>query len=241
MQRVTMNQDTIGRVFILESPNALDLLEGRGERSSIEQVCKLFEHDTTAFLLRDSAELKQTLMYLSSIGEKKEAGDAPLFIHISAHGNSEEIVVGPDHVPWKDLADMISEAYENLNQYKGRIILILSACGANEQKLTKFIKQKYHKREIQSPPEYIFVFSTDSVPWADAVVTWTIFYRKAVKLRFETESKKEVQNFLTRLRKSGFGSLTYFRWDQESSKYLRYGRTISRPASTMCAATAIGR
>ena len=41
-------------------------------------------------------------MYLSSIGEKKEAGDAPLFIHISAHGNSEEIVVGPDHVPWKD-------------------------------------------------------------------------------------------------------------------------------------------
>ena len=225
-----MNQDTMGRVFILESPNALDLLKGRGERSSIEQVCKLFGHDTMAFLLRDSTELRQTLMYLSSIGEQEDAGDAPLFIHISTHGNSEGIAVGPDHVPWEELTDMISEAYEHLNQYDGRIVLVLSACGANEQRLTRFIKQKHAEGEVQSPPEYIFVFSDDDVLWVDAVVTWTIFYRKAIDLRFEMESKKEVQNFLTQLRKLGFGNLMYFRWNQESSKYLRYGRTTSRPA-----------
>ena len=222
---VAMNRGTIGRVFILESPDALDLLEGRGERSSVEQVCRLFGHSATTFLLRDSMELKQTLMYLSSIGENDDAGEAPLFIHISTHGNPEEIVVGPDHVSWKDLADIISEAYENLNLYKGRIILILSACGANKQKLTQFIKKKFIKGEIPSPPEYIFVFSTDNVLWVDAVVTWTIFYRKAVDLRFETESKEEVKNFLTQLRKSGFGNLTYFRWCRKSKKYLRHGRS----------------
>jgi len=81
-----------GRVFILESPNPLDLLENRGERLALEQVCKLVGHDASTFLLRDAQELKQTFSYISSIKGNKD-DKTPLFIHISVHGNNAEIAV----------------------------------------------------------------------------------------------------------------------------------------------------
>ena len=163
------------KIFLLESPNALDLLEERGERNSLEHVCKLFGHNATSFLLRDSSELGQTLMYLSSIGRHEDAGNAPLFIHISVHGNADSICVGPDDISWNDFAKMISRTYNDLKLYEGPSILIISACGANEQELTDLITKKYKKKEVEHPPAYVFVFSETEVTWQDAVVTWTIF------------------------------------------------------------------
>lgn len=211
------------KVFLLESPNALDLVEERGERHSLEQICKLFGHGVASFLLRDSVELKQTLMYVSSIVQADESGRAPLFVHISAHGNADGIAIGSDHVSWRDLATMLSRAYENLDRYDSPVSLILSACGANEQKLTKLIASKYGKDKICFPPEYVFVFSDEEVDWRDAVVVWTMFYREAPRLDFLSDRKKhvmEVQTFLKRLGDSNFGTLTYFRWDKD--RYMKY-------------------
>ena len=56
------------RIFLLESPNALDLLEGTGETTSLSQVCRLFGHEVASFLIRDKRELRQTLMYVGSVG-----------------------------------------------------------------------------------------------------------------------------------------------------------------------------
>ena len=144
------------KVFLLESPNPLDLLEERGERSALEQVCKLFGFDATSFLIRDAKEFRQTLMYLSSIVRIERAGGVPLFIHISAHGSPNGILVGPDHVSWKDLADIVSKTYENLDDYDHAVVLILSACGANRQKLTSLLQGKHESLEVFHPPEYIF-------------------------------------------------------------------------------------
>src|SRR6266540_5606719 len=173
-----------GRVFILESPNPLDLLENRGERLALEQVCKLVGYDAWTFLLRNAQELKQTFSYISSIkGDKDDK--TPLFIHVSVHGNDSGIGVGSDGITWGNLVETVQQMYTHLQYYLGPIILILSACGANKQKLTAGLTKgdnPAHKPFI--PPEYVFVFSNDTVLWPDAVVTWTIFYSEASKLDF---------------------------------------------------------
>jgi glycosylphosphatidylinositol transamidase (GPIT) subunit GPI8 len=209
-----------GRVFILESPNPLDLLENRGERLALEQVCKLAGYDAWTFLLRNAQELKQTFSYISSIkGDKDDK--TPLFIHVSVHGNDSGIGVGPDMITWDNLAKTVQQMYARLRYYHGPIILILSACGANKQKLTAELTEGVNSaHEPFIPPEYIFVFSDDTVLWTDAVVTWTIFYREVSYLDFI--DKTVVQDLLNRLHKSGFGNLKYCRLDNGSKEYKHF-------------------
>ncbi len=70
------------------------------------------------------------------------------------------------------------------------------------------------------PPEYVFVSSDDIVQWSDAVVTWTIFYRKIIEVDFD--DKETIQKLLNRLHKSGFGELKYYRWDETLNRYRRF-------------------
>jgi hypothetical protein len=210
-----------GRVFIVESPNPLDLLKGRSERLSLEQVCRLVGHDPATFFIRDISELKQTFGYISSIESNSDRDKTPLYIHISTHGNDSGIAVGPDTVSWADLAKIVQEMYKQLCYYLGPVILILSACGANKQKMTdQLTKDVAAASKPYVPPEYVFVSSEDIVHWSDAVVAWTIFYRDAIKMDFT--DKTTVQDLLNRLHKSGFGDLSYYRWDGPSKRYKRF-------------------
>ena len=210
----------LGRVFILESPNPLDLLEGRAERLALEQVCRLVGHKVTAFLLRDRMEFVQTCRYISSIQPDKN-DKTPLFLHISVHGDDDGIAVGRDDLGWKDLATFVQGMYDKLKYYHGHVILILSACGTNKQQLTyQLMEGLKHSEEKFIPPEYVIVFAEDTVDWLDAVVTWTIFYREAAKIDFK--DKTMVQKLLDRLHVSDFGNLKYYRWDSTKEEYLRY-------------------
>lgn len=211
---------TKGRVFILESPNPLDLLENRGERQTLEQACKLVGHDASTFVLLDLVEIKQTFSYISAIKGNKD-DRTPLFLHLSVHGNDSVIGVGRDDISWTDLAEMVQDMYDSLRYYREPIILVLSACGADKQKLTDELTKRVKSASSPFiPPEYVFVFSDNTVLWTDAVVTWTIFYREVTKLNFR--NKTAVQGLLDRLSKSGFGNLKYFRWDDQSKKYKYY-------------------
>lgn len=210
----------VGRVFIVESPNPLDLLEGRSERLSLEQVCKLVGHNPATFLVRDLAELKQTFGYISSI-EVEQSDEAPLFIHISSHGNKKQLAFGPDSVSWDELARIVQDMYAQLCFYRGPIIVILSACGANKQTMTAALAKRVIAATTSFvPPEYVFVSSQDVVKWSDAVVTWTIFYQQVKKVNFE--KRATVQNLLNRIYSSGFGDLSYYRWDDSAKRYKHF-------------------
>lgn len=209
-----------GRVFILESPNPCELLKNLGERQALEQVCKLLGHDAATFILRDIRELKQTFNYISAIKCSKD-DKTPLFIHISAHGNNSGIGVGCDVIDWAALAESVQEMYDRLRYYHGPIILVLSTCGANKQRLTLELSRRINSTEKPFiPPEYVFVFSDDKVLWEDAVVAWTIFYREALRLDFIDKGK--IQRLLDRLHNSDFGNLKYHRWDNSIKKYKFY-------------------
>lgn len=218
----------MARVFILESPNPIDLLENRGERSSLESVCNLFGYDTASFLLTGRSDLEKALMYIREVGECSSlASDdkSPLFIHISAHGNNEGISIGSDFVKWSGLAALVVKMYSKLRQYTGPVILILSSCGSKGQILTQ-LWPKFSKRFQEEkgkdffPPEYVFVFSDDEIDWRDSLVTWTIFYRKASDLDFQHRS--EVQSLLKLVAKLKFGNLIYYRLDCKKKIYKRF-------------------
>ena len=215
---------TVSKVIIVEGPNPLDLLEGRGERSSLEQVCRLFGHHVASFFVRDEAELRQTLTYVASISRHPGAGSDPLFVHVSVHGDADGISVGPDTVSWDDLSEMAVQMYSDLDNYAGPVILVLSACGANQQKLTRLLKAKRDGFEVIHPPEYVFVFTDSTVLWTDAVVAWTIFYSQIDTVKFSSSRKdiREIQKILGRLRESALAKLTYYRWDDGDETYKRY-------------------
>lgn len=213
-----------GRVFLLESPNALDLLEGTGETTSLSQVCKLFGHDIASFLIRDERELKQTLMYVGSLGWPENRGDVPIFIHISAHGSDNGLAIGSEDVPWNSLATAIVKAFEMIysqhRHYPGPIILVVSACGTDGKALCTHLRETHRKDDLEWPPEYVFVFEDEEIDWRDAVVTWTIFYREAPGIDFlDADQKDAVQKLLKRVDRSGYGSLRYFRWVRASGEY----------------------
>ena len=216
-----------GRVFLLESPNALDILEGTGEITSLSQVCKLFGHDIASFLIRDKRELSQTLMYIGSLGWRKMRGKVPIFIHFSAHGTNKGLAIGSDDVPWKKLAAVVIETfgkiYSQRKPYAGPIILVVSACETDGESLCRQLRAAYCKDKLEWPPEYVFVFEDAEIDWRDAVVTWTMFYREAPGINFLcVDKKKAVKELLNRISRSGYGNLRYFRWDRESGRYKTY-------------------
>ena len=216
-----------GRVFLLESPNALDLLEGTGETTSLLQVCKLFGHDIASFLIRDERELSQTLMYIASLGWRQNPGDVPIFIHFSGHGSNKGLAVGSDDIPWQKLAAKVIKTFETIYSqdvpYLGPIILVVSACNTDGHILCKSLMSAYRKDKLEWPPEYVFVFENTKTDWRDAVVTWTMFYREAPGINFLREDKKnDVKQVLNFVNQSGYGKLRYFRWDRDSEKYKTY-------------------
>lgn len=223
---------TIPKVIIVEGSNPLDVLIGQGERGSLEQVCRLFGHHVFSVFVRDKTEFKQTLNYIGSISRHPDVGSDPLFIHVSVHGDTEGIIVGPNELTWNDLGKMIVQMYTDLDSYEGPVIFILSACGASQQKLTNLLKIKYHDSKVKSPPQYVFVFTDEDVLWTDAVVAWTIFYSQIESIDFSSSKHDiaKVKNILRRLYDSTLAKLTYYRWDSKKMIYRTYDPQRERRA-----------
>ncbi len=218
---------SVGRIFLLESPNALDLLEGTGETRSLSQVCKLFGHDIVSFRIRDRKELRQTLMYISSVGWRKKRGKKPIFIHLSAHGSDDGLAIGSDDVGWSKLAKLVVKTFRKLysqrKPYKGPIILVVSACETDGEAISECLRAAYRNDKLHRPPRYVFVFEDAEVDWDHAVVAWTMFYKEAPGIDFRAAAEKgDVQQLLNRVKRSGYGRLRYFRWDDDRRCYMHY-------------------
>lgn len=219
----------VGRVFLLESPNALDYLDGTGETASLANVCKLFGYKISTFLIRDVRELDQSLIYISSIGWGEKQDDLPIFIHLSAHGNNKGLKLGQDDVSWSCLAELVVKTYDGIHNpsatYPGPIVLVISSCNTDGTQLTENLTRSNRENLLSSPPSYVFVFEDKEVDWYDAVVTWTIFYRWAATIEFDAKRKiGGVQRFLKKLNRTGFGKIRYFRWDHKKKRYRTYPR-----------------
>ncbi len=214
------------RLFLVESPNAMDLLQGRSEAGAIEKICKLFGHEVASMIVRSKEELKDTLDYVAAIDEEhdeNERAGAPLCVHLGAHGDKDGLEVGKDNISWKELFDQLAPLCESMPAYDGKVILVLSACNAAGQKLTAYITRNHQDYEGVKPPAYLFATEDEAVQWDDALVSWTIFYHQLPTL--DLDNIKEVQRMINTIR-SVAAKIVYWRWDDEKQAYRKYsGRT----------------
>ena len=152
----------------------------------------------------------------------------PIFIHLSTHGaHGKGLSLGQDEVEWQRLSEMLLRTLEGMdfngNGYPGPTILVISACSSEKQTLTRCLSRAFRNGKLSSPPSYIFLISDENVYWADAVVTWTLFYRMVRDVDFRVgKGNRKIKEFVRKLKCANFGNLAYFRWHPKKRKYYRY-------------------
>jgi hypothetical protein len=208
------------KVFILECPSPLELIENISERNALEQVCKTMGHDVFSFLVKTRFEFANTIRYIASIDkiDRKKEEDEPICIHISAHGDKDGIQLGKDEVDWSKLAKCLTPLMEM--DYNNNLYLVVSACGTDQQRVSAEITKLYKANDEIKPPKFVIVSNKDETSWEDAVLGWTILYRYIDKL--ELGKRKEVQSLFRRIKESEFANLRYFRWYEEDEAYKKY-------------------
>lgn len=213
------------RVFVIESPSALDLLEGHSETKALTALCELLDHPIAGITVRSQQEFAATLKHITSINPdlmEDATREWPLCIHIAAHGDKDGLAFGADDVSWEDLARYLSLFIRRLGNYPGRVLVVISACGAGEQEITRHL-ETLAKREDFEPPAYLFVTVGDKqglVDWGDAVVAWSIFYRQIGGA--ELNNREDIKSIIDKIKLAGAETLKYFRWDASNTAYKPY-------------------
>jgi hypothetical protein len=162
------------RFAIIESQNPIDIFYGRSESSSLFSVLKMFGNQALILHAKSANNFSELCDYLAtsesnhcSQGEE----NAPIFVHISSHGNNSGLVIGKDFLKWKQVADSISKISENDN-YLGSVCLSISSCGSGTNEIYKEIEKNLNKNNI----EYIFSIPGETIGWDEALAAWIVLY-----------------------------------------------------------------
>jgi len=207
------------RVFIIECPNPVDLLQERSEIHTLEKANKLLGHEVATFVVKSRGELETTCQYISTLhmqyGRRgRRRNEPPLVVHISSHGNEKGLVFGKDWVSWDDIFKTVRPIYKEMPFYNGQKILIISACGAGNQTLTQTFTKK---SKYFDPPDHFFATGLDDVGWDQAVVSWTILYHQLPLTEMRDDRIRKV---LDSIRELSLGTIFYYRWISAQERYV---------------------
>ena len=211
------------RIFVMESPDPMDLLQGRSEAQSLQSACALIGHEVATMLVRSKDELATACEYVSSMDSKHDHTQRPtlpLCVHVSAHGNTDGIGIGRDLLTWKELFLTIKPLCHKLPAYAGKVVIVLSACCLSDQQLTKAIQAAQRSDRKLAPPAYLFTTAEESLAWPDALVSWLLFYHKLPNVCLD--EREAVQEVLRKVKEAGAATLLYHRWDVGKDQYRRF-------------------
>lgn len=209
------------RLFIIEAPSAMDLLQQRGEAPALERACALIGHEVASLIATSKVEFRRLCQFISDIdlGQDQQARkNVPLCVHIAAHGNADGLGFGKDLVEWDELFDVLTPLSE-MADYDGDIILVISACHAAKQQLTSRFQKKARNAKVR-PPVYVFTTAEEEPTFPDALVSWILFYHQLPNVSLT--DKKAIKKVLKRVEAAGGTALKYSRWDNKKGKYLYY-------------------
>ncbi|MEH6988357.1 hypothetical protein [Cytobacillus firmus] len=151
-------------VFIIESLDFKDEEKKLFEGKFIKNILEMLDIDVKYFYIRTKAELKLMV-------EKFEESDYK-YLHLSCHGNEEEVVTTLDeHIPYKELSDMFEYSGGNTRVF-------LSSCSALNGNFAESGLYESKFLSITGP--------LNDINFSDSVVFWTSFYH----LMFRSGSKK---------------------------------------------------
>lgn len=214
------------RVFLIESPSAIDILNGESEAETLRPICRLLGHEFASATIRSNQEFETAVKHITSIDENhvpKSSRGLPLCLHLAAHGNKDGLAMGAENANWELLAGFLRRFSKEMTHYTGPLVFVLSSCEAEFQKITSLFTD-YAKRNTKfRPPVYVITTVSNEegeVYWRDAVVAWSIFYHQTGEAVLSDND--EMKTIIDKIALSGAGTLKYFRWDEEKRKYMSY-------------------
>ena len=157
-------------VHIVESPSSLDLLDGRTEGRSLSAFLDLAEIPNSYCLATDSETFALAMNDRLFDGINKH--EAFPLIHLSTHGNKNEIALTNNHrISWDSLAGELSPINQAMN---GLLVVCLSACQG--------ISANNMVWKAAQLPMKTLVASRGDVGWHEAAVAFATFYNHFLKL-----------------------------------------------------------
>jgi hypothetical protein len=217
-------------VYGIESPSALDVIANRTESETLSAVCKMLGHGFGSAVVRSTKDFEAALKHITSINEqnlRESQRGRPLCIHIAAHGNDTGLAFGADSESWKSVATNLWAFLTKMDDYTGKIIMVISACGAEKQKVTKYFAEFAKKESGVQPPHYVITTLSDDegeVYWRDSVVAWSLFYHQIGNAAIDNSA--DFRDILDKIQYVGCGALRYFRWDKFKKRYVSYKSSI---------------
>jgi len=207
------------RIFHVECPGPLDLFDGTAEAPVLRSIAPLVGHQIHSRTVSSAKEFKDACSFLGGIGDFDDNdSDFPLVLHISAHGHGTGagISFGKD-ISWETLVRDLEPFVTLSKSYPGKRIVVLSACDAARQTVTKILKKNKTKGRV--PLDYLFC-TEKAVGWGVAAVAWTLFYYLLGKS--PDLDKASVKHILKNIHLSVGIRLHYWRWNDRKGQYMHW-------------------
>lgn len=195
LRRRAKPRRTLASVFIIESVGFEDEREGRLEGDILSQILRLSGKETDYRYIRTKKELKVVLDHFAQSNMR--------YLHISSHGSESSIATTLDHVPFRELGQLLRP------HLKGRRLFI-SACEAANASLARAVMPRSGCYSIVGP--------AGEVGFDEAAVMWAAFYHLMFKQNLSAMKGGDIRNVLERLIATFGVPMTYIRHSKSSKQ-----------------------
>ncbi|MBD2741555.1 hypothetical protein [Coleofasciculus sp. FACHB-1120] len=159
-----------GFVYIIESPSARDLLDGRTEGRALSEVLSLAEIPHWYSLVTTQETFDTALN--KRLVEAWEHFRQPPILHLSMHGNNVGVALTNDtFLLWAELRELLIPL---TNFMEGGLLICMSSCFGSFGRLMAM-------HEDADYPFRALVGNNSSVSWSDAAVAYVTFYHLLFK------------------------------------------------------------
>ena len=159
-------------VYVMESPSATDIYDGRSEGGCLGQVLKLNNIRCVTRTAVNKPAFVSALYTGLAEAINAETGKQPI-LHISAHGSTDGIqLTDGSIVSWDELRELLKPVNKALN---GRLVVCMSSCKGymGTRMAMEQLQQEY--------PFFALVGSGDSPTWSETAVGFSTFYHQMVR------------------------------------------------------------
>lgn len=192
-------------VLIAESVSSEDFYFHRTDGFAANEVLRIQQVRTQYRLAFDRESLRRAI--------KEAASDDYRLLHLSCHGNDDEVVLTDGaSIDWLDLADEL-RPYARLDRS-----LVLSSCSGGYVGVTKALQK--------AGVVFGYVFgstSSEGVGFTDSCLAWSVLYSQIIKHGF---SRQDLKATLGKINAVVPGDFVYRRWN--GLRYLVYPRFARR-------------
>lgn len=184
-------------IYVVESPGAEDLLDGRNEGDSLVRVLKLAEIEVVYFMAINAEMFEKAFDQIeTAILNQPDLRTAMPIIHISAHGSADGIELSDgDTIYWDKLTSLLQKIHSNIGpvslppplpQDVPKISLCLSSCSAFAN---------YKTAISRPPPLQSMVGPIRDIGWCESMLAFATFYYTTNIMRKQFDSAVTCMNF----------------------------------------------